>query len=577
LIKLLRFIRPFRFLVAGILLFMFLQSLSELLLPTLMADIVDKGIVFGDPELILRTGGIMLLVAVVGVLCNILGNLLSSRTAMGFGKNLRSKVFTHVQQFSLYEFDQIGTASLITRTTNDINQIQMVLIMILRMMVSAPLMFIGGVIMALSRDIQLSATIMVSIPITAIAIALIAYRAMPLFKAMQVKLDKLNLVLRENLTGIRVIRAFNRIAAEKTRLTEANLDLTDTAIRVNRIMAAIIPVLMLSLNFTAIIVTWFGSTRIDSGNLQVGDLMAFLQYVMLIMFSLIMVSMMLVMIPRASASAERINQVLNATPGIDDPQSSGIRSGKGLKGQVEYRNVTFSYPGAEKPAVNNISFYAEPGEITAVVGSTGSGKSTLFKLLLRFYNPEGGSVLLGGVDIRNLTQEALREKIGYVPQTTLLFSGTVADNIRFGKQNATEEEICHAATIAQARVFIDDMQDGFEALIDQGGVNLSGGQKQRLAIARALVRKPDIYIFDDSFSALDFKTDARLRLALQEETADSTVFIIAQRVSTVINADRIVVLDGGCLAGIGNHKELMASCTVYREIVCSQFSEEEIA
>ncbi|MCJ7772969.1 MAG: ABC transporter ATP-binding protein, partial [Desulfobacterales bacterium] len=402
-LKLFRFLKPYTLSITAVLGFVFFQSISELFLPTLMADIVDIGIVTGDTGYILRIGGIMILVAVGGVFCTILGNLLSSRAAMSFGKDLRSRVFAHVQAFSRHEFDQIGTASLITRTTNDITQVQMVLIMILRMMISAPLMFIGGIIMALSRDVQLSVTIIAIIPVIAAVIALIAVKAIPLYKSMQVKLDKLNLVLRENLTGIRVIRAFNRIDQEKKRFNEANLDLTDTAIKVNKILAIVMPALILSLNFTTVAVIWFGSARIDSGHMQVGDLMAFLQYVMLIMFSLIMVSMMFVMIPRASASASRINRVLDAVPGIKDPQR--VKTDSGSKGCVEYKDVTFSYPGAEKPAVSNISFSAGPGEVTAIIGGTGSGKSTLFNLMLRFYDLDSGAILLDGVDIRDMTQE----------------------------------------------------------------------------------------------------------------------------------------------------------------------------
>ncbi len=574
-IKLLKYLKPYSLLVTGVLLFMFIQVLSELFLPTLLADIVDIGIVNGDTGFILRVGGVMLTVALGGTFAMILGSLLSSKAAVGFGRDLRNRLFTRVESFSLHEFDQFGTASLITRTTNDINQVQMVLLMMLRMMVTAPLMLIGGIIMAVSRDLELSRIVLVVIPGLAAAVIVIAVKVIPMFKAMQLKLDKLNLVLRENLTGIRVIRAFNRIDHEKKRFNEANADLTRTAIRVNQIMASIMPVLMLTLNFTAVAIIWYGGMRIDSGNMQVGDLMAFLQYVMLILFSLIMLSMMFVMIPRASASATRINQVLDTLPEINDPPQ--VQTASGAKGYVEFRDVTFSYPGAEKPAVCNISFSTGPGEVTAIIGGTGSGKSTLAGLMLRFYDVDSGAILIDGVDVREMPQKELRAKIGYVPQKSLLFKGSVADNIRFGNQDATEEEVLRAAEIAQAEGFISGMDGGFDAEIDQGGVNVSGGQKQRLSIARALARRPEIYIFDDSFSALDFKTDAKVRAALKEETALATMLLIAQRVGTVMDADRIIVLDGGRICGVGKHQELLKSCDLYREIVLSQLSEEEIA
>lgn len=392
---------------------------------------------------------------------------------------------------------------------------------------------------------------------------------------MQVKLDKLNLVLREGLIGIRAIRSFNRIDHEKRRFDEANVDLTKTAVKVNRIMALLMPVMMLVLNFSSIAIIWFGSIRIDSGDMQVGSLMAFLQYAMQIMFSLIMVSMMFVMIPRASASAIRINEVLDMIPEIKDPVQ--IKHADSQRGCVEFRKVTFRYPGAEKCALTDISFSASPGEVTAIIGGTGSGKSTLISLIPRFYDIDSGSILVDGVDIRDMSQESLRGKIGFVPQKAVLFSGTVAENIRYGKEEATDQEIRHAAEVAQATEFITGLKDGFDSVIAQGGANVSGGQKQRLSIARALVRRAEIYIFDDSFSALDFKTDANLRMALKEEITDSIVFIVAQRVSTVMDADRIIVLDEGRIAGIGNHRELMDTCEVYQEIVFSQLSEEEIA
>jgi len=573
-IKLFKFLKPYAASIAVILILVFFQSLSELYLPTLMSNIVDTGIVNGDTNYILKIGGFMLLVAAGGTICTILASFLSSKVATGFSKDLRKNVFSRVESYSLQEFDKIGASSLITRTTNDITQIQQVLVMMLRMMISAPMMCIGGIIMAVSKDAKLSLVIIVVMPILAMAIGIIGKKGMPLFKMMQLKIDKLNLVLRENLTGIRVIRAFNRIDHEKKRFDKANLDLTNTAIKVNKIMAALMPIMMVVLNFTTIAVVWFGGIRIDNGSMQVGDLMAFIQYVMQIMFSLIMVSMMFILIPRASASAVRINEVLDTVSEINDGDNA---KSSNKKGYIEFKDVTFNYPGAEKPALSNISFSAKPGETTAIIGGTGSGKSTLISLIPRFYDVSGGSILVNGIDIREMTQEDLRLKVGFVPQKAVLFSGTITDNIRYGKENASDEEVKHAAEIAQASDFISNMQDGFESVISQGGTNVSGGQKQRLSIARALVRRPEIYVFDDSFSALDFKTDAKLRAALKKETGKSTVIIVAQRVSTVMDADRIIVLDDGQIAGIGNHKELLNNCDVYHEIVSSQLSEEELA
>ncbi|MCI1696096.1 ABC transporter ATP-binding protein [Aneurinibacillus aneurinilyticus] len=574
-IKLFRFLYPYRISITIVLALIFLQALSDLYLPTLMADIVDTGIVKGDIPYILRIGGFMLLIAAIGMICSISASFLSAKISAGFGKLIRNRVFTHVENFSLQEFDRLGTSSLITRTTNDITQVQQVVTMMLRMMISAPMMCIGGIIMAVSKDAKLSLVLVVVLPVIAAAIFAVVSKGMPLFKAMQVKLDKLNLVLREGLIGIRAIRSFNRIDHEKRRFDEANVDLTKTAVKVNRIMALLIPVMMLVLNFSSIAIIWFGSIRIDSGDMQVGSLMAFLQYAMQIMFSLIMVSMMFVMIPRASASAIRINEVLDMIPEIKDPVQ--IKHADSQRGCVEFRKVTFRYPGAEKCALTDISFSASPGEVTAIIGGTGSGKSTLISLIPRFYDIDSGSILVDGVDIRDMSQESLRGKIGFVPQKAVLFSGTVAENIRYGKEEATDQEIRHAAEVAQATEFITGLKDGFDSVIAQGGANVSGGQKQRLSIARALVRRAEIYIFDDSFSALDFKTDANLRMALKEEITDSIVFIVAQRVSTVMDADRIIVLDEGRIAGIGNHRELMDTCEVYQEIVFSQLSEEEIA
>ncbi|MFX3633854.1 MAG: ABC transporter ATP-binding protein [Candidatus Pristimantibacillus sp.] len=574
-LKLFRFLQRYRLFVVLVLIFVFLQTLSDLYLPTLMADIVDIGLQKGDNAYIWKIGGFMLLIAAAGGICSIAASYFSSKAAVGFGKTVRSKVFAHVENFSLQEFDKIGTASLITRTTNDITQVQQVLIMILRMMVMAPMMCIGGIIMAVSKDAKLSLIFVIVLPVLAGAIWAVVRKGIPLFKAMQLKIDKLNLVLREGLTGIRVIRSFDRIDHENKKFDNANADLTNTAVKVNKIMAVLMPLMMLVMNLSTVAIIAIGGIRIDNGDLQVGSLMAFIQYAMQIMFSLLMVSMMLVMIPRAQASAVRINEVLEMEVTVKDKTES---TSTGLKkGYVEFSGVTFSYPGAEQPALSDISFRAGPGEITAIIGGTGSGKSTLVSLIPRFYDIDSGTILVDGVDIRDVSQQSLRQKIGFVPQKAVLFTGTVADNIKYGKEDATEEQIRHAAEIAQASDFIQAMELGYDSAIAQGGNNVSGGQKQRLSIARALIRRPEIYVFDDSFSALDFKTDAKLRAALKSETVDSTVLLVAQRVSTVMDADRIIVLDDGRVAGIGNHRELMQTSEVYREIVSSQLSEEEIA
>jgi ATP-binding cassette subfamily B multidrug efflux pump len=574
-IKILTNLKPFAFTVVLVILFIFLQAMTELSLPTLMADIVDNGMMKGDTEYILRYGAIMLFVALFSSLCSITGAYYSSKIAAGFGRNLRNKVFTRIENYSLHEFDKFGTASLITRTTNDIVQIQNIIIVLLRFMVFAPIMCIGGVIIAISRDKELTLILLVSIPILLVFMGLIARTVMPLFKSMQKKLDRLNMILRENLTGIRVIRAFNKQYYERERFLQANKDLTDTAIKVNRTMAVMHPAVMLIMNLTSIAITWFGGLRISQQEMQIGDMMAFIQYAMLIMFSFIMVAVMFVMIPRAQASAERINEVLEMRPEITDPAES-LTIPEGLKGHVKFENVTFRYPGAEEPVIYNISFEAEPGKTIAIIGGTGSGKSTLIHLIPRFYDVSDGRILINGIDISMISQEELRKKIGLVTQSAFLFSGTIAENIRFGKQDATDEEVIHAAEVAQAADFIAEMPAGFETEIAQGGTNLSGGQKQRISIARALVRKPEIYIFDDSFSALDYRTDALLRESLKQETKDATVIIVAQRVSTILDADCILVLEEGKLAGMGSHKELMSTCEVYREIVASQLSEEEM-
>ena len=574
-IKLLRFMRPYRWTLVLVLVLAFAQSIANLYLPNLLADIVDNGIAKNDIGYIWRIGGLMLLVTVGGTIAAIIGSYYSSRVATGFGKIIRRELFTHVESFSLHEFDSVSTASLITRTTNDTTQVQQVYVLILGMLITAPMMLVGGVILAIAQDRVLAWILVVIMPVLVATIVILMTRAIPLFQAMQKKLDKLNLVLDEGLTGVRVIRAFDRVQHEEERFNEANLDLTNIAIRVNRMIASLMPIMMLVLNVSSVAILWFGAIRINNGDMQAGALLAFLQYAMQILFALLMISMMFIMLPRSAASADRINEVLAIQPEIND--AADVRRAEDMQGYVEFRDVTFSYPGAEEPALSNISFSARPGQVTAIIGGTGAGKSTLISLIPRFYDIDSGSLLIDGVDVREMAQEHLREKIGFVPQKAVLFSGTIADNIRYGKEGATDDEIRYAADTAQASEFISEMKDGFDSVIAQGGNNVSGGQKQRLSIARALVRKPEIYVFDDSFSALDFKTDARLRAALKKETLEATVLIVAQRVSTVMDADQIIVMDEGRIAGVGTHQELMRTSEVYYEIVSSQLSMEEIA
>ncbi len=574
-LKLFRHLKPFRILIFLVFVLVFLQSLANLYLPTLMADIVNNGIVKSNTTYILQVGGVMLLVTFVGAICAIGGSFYSARVAIGFGRLIRAKLFTHVSSFSLHEFDKVSTASLITRTTNDTTQVQQVLIIILNMMIMAPLMMIGGLILAYGQDHVLTLVLLVVIPVLLVLIILIMRVAIPLFTVMQSKLDKLNLILDEGLSGVRVIRAFDRSDHEKARFDIANSDLRDVAIKVNRIVAFMMPMMMLIFNLTSIAILWFGSIRINNGDMQIGALIAFLQYSVQILFSLLMLSMMFIMLPRAAASADRINEVLALEPEINDAEK--VKDTDVGQGYVTFEHVTFSYPGAEEPALNDISFSAVPGQVTAIIGGTGSGKTTLLNLIPRFYDVDSGRILVDGLDVREMSQEHLRAKIGLVPQKAVLFSGTIAQNIRYGKEDATNEEVIHAAEIAQATEFINEMPGRFDSVIAQGGMNVSGGQKQRLSIARALVRKPEIYLFDDSFSALDFKTDAKLRTALKREIRDATVLIVSQRVSTVMDADQIIVLDDGHIAGIGSHDELMKTSEIYYEIVSSQLSIEEIA
>ena len=577
--KLLSYLRPYRASVAFALVLVFVQSISELLLPALMAEIVDRGVVRGDTGLILRSGVLMLFVALAGAACNILSAFYSSKVSMAFGRDLRLELFSRVESFSAREFDAIGVSTLITRTTNDVSQIQNFLIMALRLLARAPLMAIGGLIMALYTDARLSLVLVVALPLLAASVALVSAKGMPLFRRMQDRIDALNLVLREGLTGIRVVRAFNRLETERVRFRAANEELRRTSLSAQRIMTVLMPVMMILMNLTTVAVVWFGGLRVDAGAIQVGDLMAFVQYAMQILFSMMMLSAMFAMYPRASISADRVAEVLETSSSIRDPERAPA-SAEPLperSGRIEFRNVSFRYPGAEEYALRDVSFSVAAGETTAIIGGTGSGKTTLVSLLLRFYDAESGSVQVDGRDVREFRQEELRARMGYAPQKAHLFSGTVADNIRFGAPDAGMDEVRSAAEAAQARDFISELPLGYETAVAQGGTNFSGGQRQRISIARVLARRPEICVFDDSFSALDFTTDARLRAALAERPADAAVLIVAQRIATIRNADRIVVLDEGKVAGIGTHGSLLADCPVYREIASSQLSTEESA
>ncbi|MEV5796765.1 ABC transporter ATP-binding protein [Streptomyces collinus] len=576
LIRLLRtYLRPYRKPIAFLVLLQFLQTCATLYLPTLNADIIDNGVVKGDTDYILSFGALMIGISLAQVVCNMGAVYYGARTAAALGRDVRGAVFDRVQSFSAREVGHFGAPSLITRTTNDVQQVQMLALMTFTLMVSAPIMCVGGIVLALGLDVPLSAVLVAVVPVLGISVTLIVRRLRPLFRSMQVRLDTVNRVLREQITGNRVIRAFIRDEYEKGRFGKANGELTDMQLATGRMLALMFPIVMTVVNVSSIAVVWFGAHRIDSGGMAIGDLTAFLAYLMQIVMSVMMATFMFMMVPRAEVCAERVEEILGTDSSVVPPLAPVTELRR--HGHLEIRGAGFRYPGAEEPVLRSIALMARPGETTAVIGSTGSGKSTLLGLVPRLFDATEGEVLVDGVDVQQVEPKLLAKTVGLVPQKPYLFAGTVATNLRYGNPDATDEDLWHALEVAQAKDFVTKLEGGLDAPIAQGGTNVSGGQRQRLAIARTLVQRPEIYLFDDSFSALDYATDAALRAALARETAEATVVIVAQRVATIRDADRIVVLDEGRVVGTGRHHELMAGNETYREIVLSQLTEAEAA
>lgn len=564
-----RFMKPYWRTVWVIVALQFVATICTLLLPSINADIIDKGVVLGDTNYILRQGALMLGVSLLQVLATIVAVYFAARTAMAFGRDMRSGVFAHVGDFSAREVSRFGAPSLLTRTTNDVMQVQTLVFMAFSMLVTTPIMMVGGIIMAIREDVGLSWLVAVAVPVLAGSVSVVLMAMVPGFRKMQKRIDRVNQVLREQISGIRVVRAFVREPFEERRFAEANRELTDVALYVGRWMSALFPLVMLVLNASTIAVLWFGGIRVDAGHMQIGSMTAYLSYLMQILIAMLMSTMLMMLLPRATVSAGRIGEVLDTEPSVV-PTTKPVAAPAARLGSLEFRNVTFSYPGATHPVLDDISFKVGPGETVAVVGSTGAGKTTLVNLVPRLFDATGGAVLVDGVDVRDYAPEALWERIGLVPQKAYLFTGTVASNLRYGDPHATDTDLWRALEVAQAKDFVSAMPEGLDSPIAQGGTNVSGGQRQRLAIARALVRKPVVYVFDDSFSALDVATDARLRRALEPATRDAAVLIVAQRVATIQNADRIVVLEDGRVVGMGSHAELLATSETYREIVASQ-------
>jgi ATP-binding cassette subfamily B protein len=576
LIALLRqYLRPYSRALLAVVVLQLLGTMAALYLPSLNADIIDNGVAKGDTSYIIRTGVTMLGVTVVQVVCTIVAVYFGARTAMGFGRDTRRAVFHRVGSFSARELTHFGAPSLITRTTNDVQQVQMLVLLTCTLMVSAPIMCVGGIIMALREDLGLAWLIVVSVTILVAAIGFIVSRMIPQFRRMQGRIDAVNRVLREQITGIRVVRAFVREPVERDRFGAANDELTDTALRVGRLQAFMFPIVMLVLNVSSVAVLWFGGHRVGAGQMQVGQLTAFLSYLMQILMSILMATFMLILVPRAAVCAERLTEVLETESSVVPPLDPVTTTT--TLGTVELRHASFQYPGADAPVLSDISFVARPGQVTAIIGSTGAGKTTLLSLIPRLFDATDGEVLVDGVDVSRLDPEVLHAQIGLVPQRAYLFTGTIASNLRYGKPDATDDELWSALRTAQAEDFVRELAEGLDAPVSQGGTNFSGGQRQRLAIARAVVRRPEIYLFDDSFSALDLATDARLRSALRPTISDSTVLIVAQRVSTIVDADQILVLDDGKLVGSGTHAELLQNNLTYAEIVESQLPAEAAA
>jgi ATP-binding cassette subfamily B multidrug efflux pump len=567
-----RYLQAYRGPLTAVVIFQLIGTIASLYLPTLNADIIDQGVAKGDTAYIVSTGGIMLAVTVLQIICTIIAVYFGARTAMGFGRDVRAALFHQVGSFSDREIAKFGAPTLITRNTNDVTQVQMLVLMTCTLLVAAPIMCIGGIFMALKTDLGLAWLLLVSVPVLIVAISLIVVRMIPQFRKMQARIDVVNRVLREQISGVRVVRAFVREPLETRRFADANQQLTDTAVRAGRLMALMFPTVMLVLNASSVAVLWFGAARVNNGDIEIGSLIAFLNYLMQILFAVMMATFMAVMVPRASVSADRITEVLHTDSSVVPP-STPI-SPTTSTGEVSLDAVQFSYPGASEPVLRDISLRARPGTTTAIIGSTGAGKTTLLSLIPRLFDATGGAVSVDGVDVRDYDPENLWDRIGLVPQKPFLFTGTVASNLRYGNPDATDEDLWTALTTAQARDFVAAMPQGLESAISQGGSNVSGGQRQRLAIARALVAQPNIYLFDDSFSALDLATDARLRAALRPTTRDKTMIIVAQRVSTIADADQIVVLEDGRVVGVGTFDELIETCPTFIEIVQSQLAAE---